>query len=335
MKAILKIVWIGVFIFFLSCSKDDSDPAPQLNASFSSEVTTVLEGESVQYSDGSTGDVISWTWAFEGGDPLTSTEQNPVVKYVTEGEYDVSLTVKNANSENSKTIVNYITVEPHEIPEEFDIAGTWERVESNNPALNGMQVTVNSEETEGEITSSPNSLFPEGELKWKDMVKISEHEYLFSDMFSDGTYLDSISIFIIAYGNELIIGNFLDSGSGSFQRWERVDFQYPENENYNLIGNWKRTKSNNPEVDGMIVSVDSDQSFGEISYSPVEDDFAVGTNKWTDIEKENKNNRYVIQDLNSAGIYTESRLFLTAKGLELVIGTFNTNAGSFQKWTRE
>ena len=224
---------------------------------------------------------------------------------------------------------------PREVPDEFDITGTWERVESNNSSLNGMRVTVNGDETEGEIVSSPSSSFPEGNLKWKDMVKVSEHEYIFSDLFSDGTYVDSISIFIIAYGNELIIGNFHDSGSGSFQRWERVDFQYPEDEDYDLIGNWERTKSNNPEVDGMIVAVDASQAYGEITYSPVESDFPTGAYKWDEIEKENKNNRFVIQDLNSAGVYTESRLFITAKGKELVIGTFNTNAGSFQKWTRE
>ncbi len=334
MKTALRILLIGILFYISGCSKNDKDPIPQITANFSSDNTTVEQGKRVQYTDKSTGEVISWNWSFEGGEPAASTEQNPSVKYPTQGEFDVSLTVKSAVAENNKTSENYITVVPLTVPEEFSIIGTWERVESNNPSLNGMQVTVNNEETEGEITTSRSS-FSTGDIKWKDLVKVSEHEYVFSDLFTDGTYQDSIAIFIIAYGNELIIGNFESSGSGSFQRWQRVDFQYPEDEDYELTGDWERTKSNNPALDGMMVEVDSTQSFGKITDTPDEINFPVGTNKWKDIEKENKNNRFVIHDLNESGVYTESRLFITAKGKELVIGTFNTNAGSFQKWTRQ
>jgi PKD repeat protein len=44
---------------------------------------------SVQFEDQSMGEVISWNWTFEGGNPPTSTAQNPVVAYNSLGQYDV------------------------------------------------------------------------------------------------------------------------------------------------------------------------------------------------------------------------------------------------------
>ena len=136
MKTIFKMLLLGVFVYFVSCSKEETTPpAPQITANFSSDVTTLEEGNIVEFTDESTGEITSWNWTFEGGDPSTSTEQNPTVKYTSEGEYNVSLTVKNADAENVKTATNYITVVPREVPDEFDITGTWERVESNNSSL--------------------------------------------------------------------------------------------------------------------------------------------------------------------------------------------------------
>ncbi len=81
-----------------------------LNANFNASPVEVCEGGQVQFNDISTGEVISWDWAFEGGDPATSTEQNPLVTYSTTGEYDVSLTVSDGSSTNTSNISDYIKV---------------------------------------------------------------------------------------------------------------------------------------------------------------------------------------------------------------------------------
>jgi len=47
----------------------------------------------IQFTDNSSNNVIGWLWTFEGGNPATSTEQNPIVIYTTPGIYDVSLIV--------------------------------------------------------------------------------------------------------------------------------------------------------------------------------------------------------------------------------------------------
>src|SRR6056297_2110426 len=82
-------------------------------ADFSAGSTTVTEGESVNFSDQSSNNPTTWEWSFEGGDPSTSTQQNPSVTYNTTGTYQVSLTVSNSAGSDSETKSNYITVEEY------------------------------------------------------------------------------------------------------------------------------------------------------------------------------------------------------------------------------
>jgi hypothetical protein len=71
----------------------------------------VTVGNSVDYTDLSVNDPTSWNWSFEGGTPANSSEQNPTVTYHIEGTYEVSLTATNAQGSDTKTKLNYITVE--------------------------------------------------------------------------------------------------------------------------------------------------------------------------------------------------------------------------------
>ncbi|MCD4788666.1 MAG: PKD domain-containing protein, partial [Bacteroidales bacterium] len=81
-----------------------------LQALFGSNTTSVCEGETVEFYDQSTGDVISWEWTFEGGSPGTSSFQNPTVMYFNEGTYDVTLIVSDGVENNTLLIEDYITV---------------------------------------------------------------------------------------------------------------------------------------------------------------------------------------------------------------------------------
>jgi PKD repeat protein len=80
-------------------------------ANFEAADSTIVVGTSADFFDLSTGGtMISWAWTFEGGDPATSTEQNPVVMYATEGMFDVSLEVENEFGEFSTlTKIDYIS----------------------------------------------------------------------------------------------------------------------------------------------------------------------------------------------------------------------------------
>lgn len=72
---------------------------------------SIKEGESVHFLDASTGNVTSWNWTFEGGDPATSTEQNPVVTYNKAGSYSVTLTVSDGTTTSIATRQAYVNVE--------------------------------------------------------------------------------------------------------------------------------------------------------------------------------------------------------------------------------
>jgi PKD repeat protein len=81
-----------------------------VEAAFDADPTTLCEGNEVQFTDQSVGNIVSWQWEFPGGSPATSGEQNPVVVYETGGTYDVSLTVFGNSTQNAVTKTGYITV---------------------------------------------------------------------------------------------------------------------------------------------------------------------------------------------------------------------------------
>jgi PKD repeat protein len=84
--------------------------ASPLAAAFTGNPTTICEGETVNFTDNSTGTVTGWTWAFPGGTPATSTVQNPTVTYATAGVYDVTLDVTDGSTTDAVTQTGYITV---------------------------------------------------------------------------------------------------------------------------------------------------------------------------------------------------------------------------------
>ena len=82
-----------------------------LTADFTAEPTVVCKDASVAFTDISTGMITSWNWTFEGGNPATSTAQNPVVTYNSTGTFDVTLQVSNGTNSNSITVADMITVD--------------------------------------------------------------------------------------------------------------------------------------------------------------------------------------------------------------------------------
>jgi uncharacterized protein (TIGR02145 family) len=77
-------------------------------AGFTANRTSIIEGESVSFTDQSINVPTAWSWTF--GDGGTSTEQNPTNQYNTQGTYTVKLTVSNSYGSDDETKNNYITV---------------------------------------------------------------------------------------------------------------------------------------------------------------------------------------------------------------------------------
>nr|NQU89453.1 PKD domain-containing protein [Bacteroidota bacterium] len=86
--------------------------AGELTADFSVSSSTVPIGAFVGFTDESYGNPVSWNWTFDGGEPATSTQQNPEgIQYNNAGSFDVSLTVYNQLGDSETvTKTDFITV---------------------------------------------------------------------------------------------------------------------------------------------------------------------------------------------------------------------------------
>lgn len=68
-------------------------------------------GDSIEFSSKEEDAAANtWSWTFPGGSPSSSTKQNPKVAYNQDGTYDVTLTVGNAQGNNSRTFQDVIVV---------------------------------------------------------------------------------------------------------------------------------------------------------------------------------------------------------------------------------
>jgi hypothetical protein len=112
-------------------------------AEFSASETTVPGGTEVNFTDASF-NAGAWEWTFEGGDPATSTEQNPTVTYNTEGIYDVTLEVTNTNTDDTDTFIGTdlitVTSTVHITPEFASRFKVFPNPTTNNFTVEGNEI---------------------------------------------------------------------------------------------------------------------------------------------------------------------------------------------------
>jgi len=78
---------------------------------FTADEVLVEEGDMVTFTDLTTNNPTTWEWTFAGGTPATSTDENPVVTYNSEGIYSVTLKTTNAAGTNEVIKTDYMVVE--------------------------------------------------------------------------------------------------------------------------------------------------------------------------------------------------------------------------------
>lgn len=110
-----------------------SNAAEKSSAQFTASQTTICPGQSITFSDKSTGAVAQRSWSFPGGTPSTSTVANPVITYNTPGTYAVILKVTGSLGSDSIYKADFITVGGMALP----FAETFE---SNSPTLSSWTV---------------------------------------------------------------------------------------------------------------------------------------------------------------------------------------------------
>ena len=82
------------------------------NADFTSNRTTICQGQSVEFLDVSYNLVTNRVWSFSGGNPSSSTISNPSVTYSQPGLYSVTLSASDGTTNDIETKTNYIRVLP-------------------------------------------------------------------------------------------------------------------------------------------------------------------------------------------------------------------------------
>lgn len=88
-----------------------------LHALFHADPGPLCSGQSVQFTDDSYDEVITWRWEFPGGVPDISTLSNPVVRYDVPGSFNVKLTVSDG--------INFQTLERHKYMSVKDCGGIY------------------------------------------------------------------------------------------------------------------------------------------------------------------------------------------------------------------
>lgn len=77
---------------------------------FSADIRFGLKGMEVQFTNQSIGENIARRWSFPGGEPVSSTEKNPKVKYPKGGSFHVFLETSNEFGADKRTSMNYIRI---------------------------------------------------------------------------------------------------------------------------------------------------------------------------------------------------------------------------------
>lgn len=72
-------------------------------AAFTYSPASPCVGATVNFTDGSTGGGLTYSWTFAGGIPATSTAPNPSVVFTTAGPHNVTLTVTNSDGTDTET----------------------------------------------------------------------------------------------------------------------------------------------------------------------------------------------------------------------------------------
>ncbi len=157
-------------------------------ADFDANNTNIMQDDSVNFTDLSTGMPTAWYWSFEGATPDTSNEQNPQnIKYTQGGSFTVSLTVENGVGQDTKTIENYIHVDWVDIQKSktgkyFDIYP--------NPGKGIFVVKLKENSGEPVLLEVSNAY---GKLVLKQQIKQYENQIKINLMnYSDGIYFVKI-----------------------------------------------------------------------------------------------------------------------------------------------
>ncbi|MEM9896947.1 MAG: T9SS type A sorting domain-containing protein [Bacteroidota bacterium] len=110
-------------------------------ADFEEESLTLCEGSSFSFTNNSIG-ASSFLWTFEGGQPASSTEENPTVIYMNEGSFEVSLLIENGlGDQDVKVVGDKIKIESIPDAQTLPRVGSFENAQIQERILSSDEST--------------------------------------------------------------------------------------------------------------------------------------------------------------------------------------------------
>ena len=101
-------------------------------------ITHIINGNQVQYYGSCPSNPSGWSWFFNGGSPMTSSQQNPVVTYASPGQYITALSVYGGPNSCSAALSNKndtVVILPTGIDNNFADAFSMNVISSSHPTL--------------------------------------------------------------------------------------------------------------------------------------------------------------------------------------------------------
>jgi lysyl endopeptidase len=135
----------GNFIYLDDINITGTTGSNPPSASFSASASSVCAGQSVTFTNSSTG-AATYSWTIQGGTPSSSSDANPTAVFNTPGNYTITLTATNGNGSNTAT--QSITVNP--LP-------ATPTVGSNSPVTNNGTLSLSAGNSTGNyVWTGPN-----------------------------------------------------------------------------------------------------------------------------------------------------------------------------------
>ena len=157
-------------------------------AAISASETTACNPATVSFSSVNNPSVNSWYWTFEGGQPSTSTMQNPVVNYLEPGIYGVSLTVSNPAGQTTVESESFITI--NALPEtgiSFDQEGNIITLQNTGANSDETLWTISSQD-ENYVTSGDTIVFTAPENGVYSITQVNTNECGSSSETQNGAF---------------------------------------------------------------------------------------------------------------------------------------------------
>lgn len=99
-------------------------------ANFTADLTEISAGESVNFTNLSSGNPDAFSWSFPGGTPSSSNIETPTITYNSPGLFSVSLTASVGGDVSTETKTEFITVNALPITQSILIQAGWNGVSS-------------------------------------------------------------------------------------------------------------------------------------------------------------------------------------------------------------